>query len=86
MPSSLILDILLPAPQYYPGIWRWWIAIFFGSIFLSMLPLTSVLFCVYRIVTGNETGIASDALGDSLYICGTIISILNWYPISPLNK
>ena len=37
------------------------------------------------IVTDNEIGIIFDVLGDYLGICGTI-SILNCYPVSPLNK
>ena len=51
-----------------------------------MLTLSSVLFCIYGIATGNETGIPSDVLGDPLALCETIISSLNCSPRSPLTK
>ena len=51
-----------------------------------MLSLTSMLFCVSGITTGNETVSFSDVLGAYLDICGTIISSLNCYPRSLLNK
>ena len=51
-----------------------------------MLPLTSVSFCVSRIMTSNETGSPSGVLGDSLDICGTIVSSMNWSPRSSLIK
>ena len=42
--------------------------------------------CFPWIETGNETGIPSDVLGDSLSLYGTIISSLNCSPRSTLNK
>ena len=51
---------------------------------LSIIALSSMLF--YAIAPGNETGINSDVLGASLFLCGTIISSLNCYPRSPLTK
>ena len=80
VPSSLILGGGFPTPQLRPGIWRWCITILFSSMLLSMLSLSSVLFCVSEITTGNETGSPSDVLGDSLDLCGTIIARSNWSP------
>ena len=51
-----------------------------------MLSLSSVLFFVYGIMTGSETDIPSDDLGDYLNLCGTITYSLNWYHKSPLTK
>ena len=51
-----------------------------------MLPLNSMLFCVYGIVTGNGTGSTYDVLVSSLDLCITSISRLNCSPRSPLNK
>ena len=79
MNSSSILDSGLPAPQCWPVIGRWQIVVFFRSTTLSMMPPTSVLFCISGIATGNETSINYDVLGDSLALFGTIISSLNWY-------
>ena len=53
---------------------------------ISKLPLSSVLFCVSGIVTGNETVSPSDCLGASLDIFQTIISRLNCSPMIPLTK
>ena len=77
MPYYVIFEGGLYAPHFWTYIWHWWITIFFISTVLSMLPLTSVLFCVSGITIGNETGIPSDVLGASLDLCGTIISSLN---------
>ena len=49
------------------------------------VPFLHVIFICW-IATGNETGIHSDILGDSLDICGTIISSLTWSPRSPRTK
>ena len=64
-PYSVILDSVLPAPQCWPGIWRWWITPIFSSILISILPLSSILFCVSGIEAVNENGSLSDVLGDS---------------------
>ena len=53
---------------------------------MSMLPLFSIIFCVSGITTGNETSSPSDVLGASLALCGTIISILNCYPMISITK
>ena len=50
------------------------------------MNVSSILFCVSVIVTSSETGSPSDDLGYPLSLFGTIISILNCYPKSPLNK
>ena len=84
--SSVILDDGLPEPRCWLGIWRWWITIFFSSNVLYIMPLTSVLFCVYGITTGNESVSPSGVWGASLSLCGTIIFRLNFYPRSPLIK
>ena len=76
MPFSVILGVGLTAPQFWPGIWHWWITVFFSSTVLYMLPLTSMLVCVSEIATGYETGIPYGFLGDSLALFGTIISSL----------
>ena len=83
---SIILDGGLPAPQFWTVIFCWWITIFFISTVIYMLPLTSVLFCVSRVVTGNDTGSPSDVLGDYLALYVTIVSILNCSPRSTLTK
>ena len=70
---SAILDSFWTAPQCLPGIFPWWIIVFFSSTMLSMLTLSSMLFFVYGIETGNETGSAYDVLVYSLALCETII-------------
>ena len=85
-PSSVILDGDLLAPQYGPGVWQFWISVFFSSTVIFLIPLYLVLFCVSWIATDNETGSPSDVLGASLALCGTIIYILNFYPRSLLTK
>ena len=45
-----------------------------------------MLFCVSEIATRNDTSSTSDVLGDSLDICGTIISSLKCSPRIPLTK
>ena len=86
MPYSVVSDCVLPVTQFWPGIWHWWITGFFRFTMLSILPLSYMLFCVSRIVTGKKTGSSSDILGACLVICGTIISRLNCYPRTPLTK
>ena len=86
MPYSVVSDSGLPAPQWWPGIWRCWVTVFFISPMLSTLRLSSVLFCVSGITTVNENVIPSDVLVSSLSPCGTIIYILNWSPSIPLTK
>ena len=86
IPSSVILDVFFLAPHCHTGIWSWWITAIFSSSVLSMLSLSSILFCVCGIVTGNETGFPSISLIASLDLCGTIISRLNFPPRSPLTK
>ena len=49
-----------------------------------MMPLTSILLCVYGIATGIESGSTADALAVYLDLCGTIISRFNCHPRSPL--
>ena len=44
LPSYKIVDSYLTAPPLWPGIWRWYITMFFSSIMLSLLPLFSLLF------------------------------------------
>ena len=68
IPYSIILDGGLPEPQCRTGSLRWWITVFFCSTVLSILTLTSVLFCVSGILTGYETGRPSDVLVDPLSI------------------
>ena len=84
--SYILLDVCLPDPQCCPGIWRWWINVFFRSTLLSILTLTSVLFCISEIVTGNETCIPYDVLVHSFDICGTTISSLKFSPSIPLTE
>ena len=86
MTYYIILDGGLPATQCRHGIPSWRITLLFSPTVLSMLPLSSILFCIYRIATGNENGIPSNELVDSLDICGTIISIFKYYCRSPLTK
>ena len=86
LPYSECFDSDLPAPKFWPGIWRWWITAFFSYTVLSLLPLSFMLFCVSCIMTGNETEITSDVLGSSLDIFGTIIYILNCSPSIPIIK
>ena len=45
-----------------------------------------MLFCVFGIVTGNETGSPYDVLGDPLALRWTTISSLNCYHSIPLTK
>ena len=85
LPSSVILDGDLPATQFWPGIWRWRITVFFSSTLLFLLLMSFMLSCFTWIGNGNETGIPSDFLGYSLALCGTIISSLNFYSRSPLT-
>ena len=66
LPSSLILDSDMTAPQCWPVIWCWWIAVFFSSTLIFLLPLSLMLYCFPWIETGNENGITSDVLGASL--------------------
>ena len=84
--SSVILDGDLPAPQCWPGIWRWCITVFFIYTLLLLLILSFIFYCFPWIETGNETGSPSDVLGDPLTLCGTIISSLKCSPRSPLTK
>ena len=77
---SVILDNVLPKPQCWTGIWRWWITTFFSSAVLYILTPASMVFCVSVIVTGNDTGSPSDVLGDSLSLYGTTTSSLNFSP------
>ena len=77
IPFYVILDYVLPAPQFRPGIWCWWISVLFNSTMLFIIILSSVLFCFYRIATANDTVSPSSALVDSLDLCGGIISSLN---------
>ena len=77
---SKILNSVLPAPWCWTGIWSWWITILFSSYVLSMIPIASILFAVSGIETGNDTGSLSDVLGDSLTLCGNIMSCLNCSP------
>ena len=77
MTSSVILDGGLPAHQCLPGILHLWITVLISSTVISKMPLSSVLFCVYGIVTGNENISPSDVLGAFLDICVTIVSSLN---------
>ena len=86
LPSFANLDGDLPEPQCCPGIWHLLITIFFSTTMISLMPLSSVLFCVSVIVTVSETVSPSDALGGSLDIFGTIISILNFSHKIPLTK
>ena len=86
MPSYIIFDSGLPIPQIWPDIWNWRINAFLSSIVLSIMTLTSVLFCVYGIVTGNGTGSTSGVLGTSFALCVTIIYRLNFSPQIPLTK
>ena len=86
MPSSIILDGVFTEPQFCTDILNLWITNFVSSIVLYMLPLTSVLFFVSWIATVNKTGSTSGALGDSLYLCVTIISRLKCSPRSALTK
>ena len=86
LPSFANLDGDLPEPQFWPGIWRWWVTVFFSSTLLFLLLLSFVFYCFTWIENGDETGIPSDVLVDSLSICGTIISSLNFSPRSPLTK
>ena len=83
-PSSEILDGDIPAPQCWPGIWRWWITVLFSSTVLLLMPLSFMLSSFFWIATGKENGSPYDVLGDSLDLCGTIISSLNRSPRSPL--
>ena len=76
----------LPAPQCWPGIWRWWITVFFSSTILFLLPLSLMISCFTYIETLNETVSPSDVLGASLALCVTIISSLNFSPRIPLTK
>ena len=77
MPSYVILDCFLPAHHFWSGIWCWCIIVFFRSTVLSMMSLSSMLFCVPSIVSINETGSPSEVLFAPLYLCVTIISRLN---------
>ena len=54
-PSSIYFYSDLPAPQYWPGIWCWWITAFFGSTLIFLLLLSSMFSCFPWIETGNET-------------------------------
>ena len=85
-PSSVTFDGGLNETKWWPGIWHWWITVFFSYTLLSILPLTSVLFCVSDIANGNETGSPYAFLGDSLDLRGTIIYRSNFSPMSPLTK
>ena len=80
LPSSAVFNGDLPAPQCWPGIWRWWIIVFSSSSLIFLLPMSFVFSCFTWIEFGNETGSPSDALVASVYLCGTIISILNCSP------
>ena len=51
--SYEILDGDLPAPHCYPGIWHWWIAVFFSYTVLFLLHLFFILSYFYLIVTVN---------------------------------
>ena len=86
MSPSVILDVALSAAQCWPGIWSWCITVFFISPMISIMPLSSILFCVSRIVGGKENSSPYDVLDASLKIFGTIISILNWSSRIPLTK
>ena len=86
IPSSVISGDGFTAPQCWPGVCCWWITLFFSSTVTSMLPLSSVLFCISGIVTGNETVSTSDVLFASLAIFGTIISIYKCSPMIPMAK
>ena len=84
--SSEVFDGDLPAPQCWPGIWCWWITVFFSFPLLFLLTLSFMLSFFTWIKTGNETGSPYDAMFDSLDLCVTIIYSLNCSPRSPLTK
>ena len=86
LPSSAIFDGDLPVPQCWPGIWRWWITVFFSSTLMFLLLLYFILSYFPWIDNGNGTVSPSDVLGDSLALFGNIISSLNCSPRSPLTK
>ena len=67
----------LPASQFWPGICSWCIIILFSSTVICMLSLYFVIFCVFVIYTGNETGSHSGFWGASFSYCGIFISRLN---------
>ena len=83
---SEFLDGDLPAPQWWPGIWRWWTTIFFSYTVILLLHLSFMLSSFSWIANGNETGSPSGVLGVSLALCGTIISSLNCSHRIPLIK
>ena len=80
LPSSAIFYGDLPAPQFWPGIWRWWITVFYSSTLLFLILLYFVFSCFPWIGNDNETVSPSDLLGDSLALLGTSISSLNFSP------
>ena len=86
VPSYIILDIDLPAPQWWPGIWRLWITVLLSFTLIFLLPLSFMFSCFTWIETGNENGSPSDVLGVYLDLCGTIIYRLNWNTRSPVTK
>ena len=85
-PFSVLLDGDLPAPQCCPGIWRWWIIVFFSFNLLFLMTLYFILSCSNWIETGNETGSPYAFFGGSLDICVIIIYSLNFSPRIPLTK
>ena len=83
---SVVLDGNLPAPQFWPGIWRWCINVLLSSTLIFLLLLSFMFSCFPWISTYNKTGSPSDVLGASLAICGTTISSLNCFTRIPLIK